>query len=64
MHVAEVLDQPKVTIAFDSNQDEARERRIKAYAEAEKEGYYVAGAHCHFGVEIEVAMAMPMTGYL
>lgn len=49
MHVAEVqFDQPQVTIAFDSNQDEARERRIKAYAEAEKEGYYVAGAHLPF----------------
>ncbi|OIM99857.1 MBL fold metallo-hydrolase [Idiomarina sp. MD25a] len=49
MHVAEVqFDQPRVTIAFDSNQDEARERRIKAYADAAKEGYYVAGAHLPF----------------
>ena len=49
MHVAEVqFDQPSVTIAFDSNQDEARERRITAYADAAKEGYYVAGAHLPF----------------
>ena len=49
MHVAEVqFDQPSVTIAFDSDQDEARKQRVDAYADAAKNGYYVAGAHLPF----------------
>tara|TARA_B100000700_G_scaffold308145_1_gene385431 strand:- start:50 stop:994 length:945 start_codon:yes stop_codon:yes gene_type:complete len=49
MHVAEVqFDQSSVTIAFDSDQDEARKQRVDAYADAAKNGYYVAGAHLPF----------------
>ncbi|PYE35378.1 glyoxylase-like metal-dependent hydrolase (beta-lactamase superfamily II) [Idiomarina fontislapidosi] len=49
MHVAEVqFDQPSVTIAFDSDQDEARKQRVDAYADAAENGYYVAGAHLPF----------------
>lgn len=49
MHVAAVqFAQPLVTIRFDSNSEQAAERRAKAYAEAAAQGYYVGAAHLSF----------------
>lgn len=49
MHVAAVqFEHPRVTIAFDSDQTQARAQRLKVFAEAAREGYMVAGAHLSF----------------
>lgn len=49
MHVAAVqFAQPMVTIRFDSNSEQAAERRAKAYAEAAAQGYLVGAAHLSF----------------
>ena len=49
MHVASVqFEHPGVTIAFDSDSKTAAAVRKKAYAEAAKQGYLVAGAHLSF----------------
>lgn len=49
MHVAAVqFDHPSVTIKFDYDSKEAEAERKKAYAEAAKQGYMVAGAHLSF----------------
>ena len=49
MHVASVqFDNPGVTIKFDTDSKAAALQRKKAYAEAAKQGYLVAGAHLSF----------------
>ncbi|HEX9391314.1 MAG TPA: MBL fold metallo-hydrolase [Usitatibacteraceae bacterium] len=49
MHVAAVqFDNPAVTIKFDSDSKDAAVQRKKAYADAAKQGYLVAGAHLSF----------------
>ncbi|WP_019143224.1 MBL fold metallo-hydrolase [Noviherbaspirillum massiliense] len=49
MHVAAVqFEQPEVTIQFDSDSKPAAAERKKAYADAAKGGYLVAGAHLPF----------------
>jgi glyoxylase-like metal-dependent hydrolase (beta-lactamase superfamily II) len=49
MHVAAVqFDNPAVTIQFDSDSKAAAAQRKKAYAEAAKQGYLVAGSHLSF----------------
>lgn len=49
MHVAAVqFPQPEVTIAFDSDPKAAAPTRKKAYADAAKNGYYVAVTHVSF----------------
>jgi glyoxylase-like metal-dependent hydrolase (beta-lactamase superfamily II) len=49
MHVAAVqFPNPNVTIAFDSDTKNAAAQRKKAYADAAKGGYWVAGAHLSF----------------
>jgi glyoxylase-like metal-dependent hydrolase (beta-lactamase superfamily II) len=49
MHVAAVqFDDPAVTIQFDTDSKAAALQRKKAYAEAAKQGYLVAGAHLSF----------------
>jgi len=49
MHVAAVqFETPSVTIQFDSDSKAAAVQRQKAYAEAAKDGYLVAGAHLAF----------------
>jgi len=49
MHVAAVqFKEPEVTIQFDSDPKAAAPARVKAYAAAAKEGYYVAVAHVSF----------------
>ncbi len=49
MHVAAVqFADPAVTIQFDSNSRAAAVERKKAYAEAARQGYLVAGAHLSF----------------
>jgi glyoxylase-like metal-dependent hydrolase (beta-lactamase superfamily II) len=49
MHVAAVqFADPAVTIQFDSDSKSAAVQRKKAYAEAAKAGYWVAGAHVSF----------------
>jgi glyoxylase-like metal-dependent hydrolase (beta-lactamase superfamily II) len=49
MHVAAVqFPQPQVTIAFDTDSKAAAAQRKKAFAQAAKEGYYVAAAHLPF----------------
>ncbi|MDT9001663.1 MBL fold metallo-hydrolase [Paucibacter sp. APW11] len=49
MHVAAVqFPDPSVTIAFDNDSSKARPQREKAYADAAKDGYYVAVAHISF----------------
>lgn len=49
MHVAAVqFEYPRVTIAFDSDQAQARAQRLKVFAEVAREGYLVAGAHLSF----------------
>jgi glyoxylase-like metal-dependent hydrolase (beta-lactamase superfamily II) len=49
MHVAAVqFENPSVTIQFDSDSKAAAVQRLKAYAEAAKDGYLVAGAHLAF----------------
>lgn len=49
MHVAAVqFEHPEVTIAFDSDGKTAEQERKKAYADAAKGGYLVAGAHLSF----------------
>ncbi|MFC3108072.1 MBL fold metallo-hydrolase [Undibacterium arcticum] len=49
MHVAAVqFDNPGVTIQFDSDSKRAAIARKKAYADAAKNGYLVAGAHLSF----------------
>lgn len=49
MHVAAVqFPDPDVTMQFDSDSKAAATQRKKAYAEAAKEGYLVAGAHLSF----------------
>ncbi|GGC68676.1 MBL fold metallo-hydrolase [Undibacterium terreum] len=49
MHVAAVqFEHPEVTIAFDSDSKTAAVERKKAYADAAKGGYLVAGAHLSF----------------
>ena len=49
MHVAAVqFPDPTVTISFDSDPKAAMPQRQKAYAEAAKNGYYVAVAHVSF----------------
>ena len=49
MHVAAVqFDNPAVTIQFDVDSKSAAAQRKKAYAEAAKQGYWVASAHLSF----------------
>jgi glyoxylase-like metal-dependent hydrolase (beta-lactamase superfamily II) len=49
MHVAAVqFAEPAVTIQFDSDSPKAAEARKKAYADAAKQGYFVAVAHVSF----------------
>jgi glyoxylase-like metal-dependent hydrolase (beta-lactamase superfamily II) len=49
MHVAAVqFDNPSVTIKFDTDSKTAAVQRKKAFAEAAKQGYLVAGAHLSF----------------
>jgi glyoxylase-like metal-dependent hydrolase (beta-lactamase superfamily II) len=49
MHVAAVqFPQPQVTISFDNDSKSAAIQRKKAYADAAKGGYLVAGAHLPF----------------
>ena len=49
MHVAAVqFDDPSVTIKFDSETKAAAKERAKAYADAAKNGYLVAGSHLAF----------------
>ncbi len=49
MHVAAVqFPDPSVTISFDSDSKAAMPQRKKAYAEAAKQGHYVAVAHVSF----------------
>jgi glyoxylase-like metal-dependent hydrolase (beta-lactamase superfamily II) len=49
MHVAAVqFAHPEVTIQFDSDSKAAKAERLKAYADAAKHGYLVAGAHLSF----------------
>jgi len=49
MHVAAVqFPQPQVTISFDSDSKSAAIQRKKAYADAAKGGFLVAGAHLPF----------------
>jgi len=49
MHVAAVqFPEPSVTIQFDSDPAKAAEARKKAYADAAKQGYFVAIAHVSF----------------
>jgi len=49
MHVAAVqFPDPSVTVQFDSDSSQARPQRQKAYADAAKNGYYVAVAHISF----------------
>ena len=49
MHVAAVqFDDPSVTIKFDTETKAAAKERIKAYADAAKNGYLVGSAHLAF----------------
>ena len=49
MHVAAVqFAQPAVTIAFDIDSKAAAAQRLRAYADAATNGYWVAGAHLSF----------------
>lgn len=49
MHVAAVqFPHPEVTIAFDSDSKTAAPQRQKNFADAAKQGYFVAGAHLSF----------------
>jgi glyoxylase-like metal-dependent hydrolase (beta-lactamase superfamily II) len=49
MHVAAVqFPQPQVTIAFDSDAKAAKAQRLKAFADAAKQGYLVGAAHLPF----------------
>jgi len=49
MHMAAVqFADPSVTIGFDTDANAARAERGKAYADAAKDGYLVAGAHLSF----------------
>jgi glyoxylase-like metal-dependent hydrolase (beta-lactamase superfamily II) len=49
IHVAAVqFDQPTVTIQFDTNAKAAMAQRLKAFAEAAKEGHMVAATHLSF----------------
>ncbi len=49
MHVAAVqFNDPAVTIQFDTDSKAAAAQRKKAYADAAKQGYLVAGAHLSF----------------
>lgn len=49
MHVAAVqFDNPTVTISFDSDNKAAMAQRLKAYADAAKQGYMVGATHLSF----------------
>ncbi len=49
MHVAALqFPDPSVTIKFDSDSKAAMAQRKKAFADAAKDGYWVAGAHLPF----------------
>lgn len=49
MHVAAVqFENPSVTIAFDSDSKAAMAQRLKAYADAAKQGYMVGATHLSF----------------
>lgn len=49
MHVAAVqFENPSVTISFDSDSKAAMAQRLKAYAEAAKQGYMVGATHLSF----------------
>jgi hypothetical protein len=49
MHVAAVqFADPSVTIQFDTNSKAAAVQRRRAYANAAKQGYWVAAAHLAF----------------
>jgi hypothetical protein len=49
MHVAAVqFPEPAVTIQFDNDSKKAAPQRQKAYADAAKNGHYVAVAHVAF----------------
>lgn len=49
MHVAAVqFENPSVTIAFDSDNKAAMAQRLKAYADAAKQGYMVGATHLSF----------------
>ena len=49
MHVAAVqFDDPSVTIKFDTETKAAAKERIRAYADAAKNGYLVGGSHIDF----------------
>ena len=58
MHVAAVqFDDPSVTIKFDSETKAAAKERIKAYADAAKNGYLVGSSHIAFPGLGKVRMA-------
>lgn len=49
VHVAPVqFPDPAVTVAYDSDPDEAQAERMKIYSDAAREGYWVAAAHISF----------------
>ncbi|MFC0445095.1 MBL fold metallo-hydrolase [Pseudidiomarina halophila] len=49
LHVAAVqFPHPEVTIAYDSNPEQAREQRLKLFKRIAEEGHWIAGAHISF----------------
>lgn len=49
MHVASVqFEDPSVTIAFDTNREQAANQRQRLFREVAEEGYWAAGAHLSF----------------
>lgn len=64
MHVAAVqFDDPSVTIKFDSESKSAAKERMKAYADAAKNGYLVGAAHLAFPGIGHVRKATSAKGY-
>ncbi len=64
MHVAAVqFDDPSVTIKFDSESKAAAKERIKAYADAAKNGYLVGASHLAFPGLGHVRKAASAKGY-
>jgi glyoxylase-like metal-dependent hydrolase (beta-lactamase superfamily II) len=65
MHVGAVqFDNPKVTIAFDSDSKLARKRREEAFADAAKNGYMVGLAHVAFPGIGHLRVAKDGKGYI
>lgn len=49
MHVASVqFEDPSVTIAFDTNSEQALSQRLRIFAEVAEQGHWAAGAHLSF----------------